>query len=47
MDNEYEKTTEVKKVIKKDTKVLSKEDFIKEVKKNAPRDKRWWKNPPV
>ena len=46
MDNEYEKT-EVKKVIKKDTKVLSKEDFIKEVKKNAPRDKRWWKNPPV
>jgi len=34
-------------VASQDVKVLTKEDFLKGVKKNIPRNKNWWKNPAV
>jgi len=41
------KVTESQDIASQDIKVLSKEDFIEELKKKAPKNKKWWKNPTV
>jgi len=41
------KVTESQDTASQDVKVLSKEEFVEELKKKAPKNKKWWKNPAV